>query len=446
MKTTSTPRTISDVLAWQDAKGLQHLHSLVCIKAGDALFNMVLKVGKPGNPALDDVRQGYIDDGRLTADDIITVSFSTLKTIAANNGYSAAAADESSFTDTTKDDESKAEEFQDNYNRDNQKEKEQTQAMKATEMNVKPVAAAVNTSAGTYDAATAIAGMLQATLGQALNPEALKVMVAEAVATQIAGMTKPTVLSVRNETNNTETNIGVQHFNFPLLLAAATTKDKDGFPLNVYLNGGVATGKTTAAKMIAKALGVPFFFIGAIDGEHKLWGFIDANGHYNETPLYQAWSQPSVFLLDEVDGSDPSVALGLNSALANGMAPFANGNVTRHPDCIVIAGGNTAGTGATVAFTARNKLDTAFLDRFVYIDWPIDETLERLMVGNDTWVSRVQSLRNKVIKMNIRDHHITPRASVMGAALLAKGLDRQTVEKLTLKKGLSDELWAKLIA
>lgn len=443
MKITSVPRTAADVLQWQDAKGLKHLHSLVCIKQGDALYNMVLKVGKAGNPALDEVRQDYINDGKLQAADMVVLSHDELYGLATGKEFTTQCS-ASSFTDTTE--ESKAEEFQDNYNRDNQKEKEQTQAMKATEMNVKPVVAAVNTSAGTYDAATAIAGMLQATLGQALNPEALKVMVAEAVATQIAGMTKPTVLSVRNEATATETNIGVQHFNFPLLLAAATTKDKDGFPLNVYLNGGAATGKTTAAKMIAKALGVPFFFIGAIDGEHKLWGFIDANGHYNETPLYQAWSQPSVFLFDEVDGSDPSVALGLNSALANGMAPFANGNVTRHPDCIVIAGGNTAGTGATVAFTARNKLDTAFLDRFVYIDWPIDETLERLMVGNDAWVSRVQSLRNKVIKMNIRDHHITPRASVMGAALLAKGLDRQTVEKLTLKKGLSDELWAKLIA
>lgn len=440
MKTTSEPRKATDVIAWQESKGLKHLHSLVCRKEGDTLYNMVLKVGKPGNTALDEVRQGYIDDGRLTAVDMVTMTFDELYELATGNAASAynKAQAKAAFTDTTT-----------TTSADQAKEsKAESKAMDAVipDPIIKPVAKAVNTSAGTYDAATAIAGMLQQTLGQALNPEALKVMVAEAVATQIAGMTKPTVLTVRNEATATETNIGVQHFNFPLLLAAATTKDKDGFPLNVYLNGGAATGKTTAAKMIAKALGVPFFFIGAIDGEHKLWGFIDANGHYNETPLYQAWSQPSVFLLDEVDGSDPSVALGLNSALANGMAPFANGNMTRHPDCIVIAGGNTAGTGATVAFTARNKLDTAFLDRFVYIDWPIDETLERLMVGNDAWVSRVQSLRNKVIKMNIRDHHITPRASVMGAALLAKGLDRQTVEKLTLKKGLSDELWAKLIA
>lgn len=427
MKTTSVPRTASDVLQWQDAKGLKHLHSLVCIKQGDALFNMVLKVGKAGNPALDEVRQDYINEGKLQAADMVVLTHDELYELATGKEFTQGSA--STFTDTTTQSDSESKAF-----------------VPVVKPVAKSVAAAVNTSAGTYDAAAAIAGMLQATLGQALNPETLKVMVAEAVATQIAGMTKPTVLTVRNESTQTETNIGVQHFNFPLLLAAATTKDKDGFPLNVYLNGGAATGKTTAAKMIAKALNVPFYFIGAIDGEHKLWGFIDANGHYNETPLYQAWSQPSVFLLDEVDGSDPSVALGLNSALANGMAPFANGNVTRHPDCIVIAGGNTAGTGATVAFTARNKLDTAFLDRFVYIDWPIDETLERLMVGNDAWVSRVQSLRNKVIKMNIRDHHITPRASVMGAALLAKGLDRQTVEKLTLKKGLSDELWAKLIA
>jgi hypothetical protein len=87
------------------------------------------------------------------------------------------------------------------------------------------------------------------------------------------------------------------------------------------------------------------------------------------------------------------------------------------------------------------KQDKAFLDRFVEIDWPVDEKLEAAIVPNEAWVLRVQGVRKRVSARGIKGHMITPRASTYGAALLAAGLPMETVEKMVLKKGLADDAW-----
>jgi cobaltochelatase CobS len=238
--------------------------------------------------------------------------------------------------------------------------------------------------------------------------------------------------------------LGTQHQKFPLLLKACNSRLRDGTRLNVWLAGPAGTGKTTAAKNVAAALKLPFRFNGAIDSPYKLTGFTDANGRTIRTPFREAWEHGGVYLFDEVDASSPSAILEFNAALANGVCAFPDAIVERHPDCIVIAGANTTGLGASTEYVGRMKQDAAFLDRFVCITWELDPALESAMCANDAWTARVRSVRERVKARGIRGALVTPRATQYGEALLAAGIDMKTVEAMTLRKGLNDEQWGQV--
>lgn len=236
-------------------------------------------------------------------------------------------------------------------------------------------------------------------------------------------------------------DVGMQHEMFETLLHACNARTPDGHRLNVWLKGPAGSGKTTAARNVAKALGLMFTFNGAISTEYALTGFIDASGRYNRTPFRDAWEHGGVYLFDEVDSSNPNAVLAFNAALANGVFAFPDGIVPRHPDCVIIAGANTAGNGASSEYNGRFKQDAAFLDRFVYLEWGVDEKLESAISPNAAWTERVQSIRAKVTERGVKGHLVTPRATVYGAALLAAGLSQKQVEAMVLRKGLSDEVW-----
>jgi cobaltochelatase CobS len=239
-------------------------------------------------------------------------------------------------------------------------------------------------------------------------------------------------------------NVGVQHQKFPLLLKVANARLRDGTRLNAWLAGPAGTGKTTAAKNVAKALELAFYFNGAIDSPYKLTGFTDANGRTIRTAFREAWEHGGVYLFDEVDASSPGAILEFNAALANGVCSFPDAVVERHPDCIVIAGANTTGLGASLEYVGRMKQDAAFLDRFVVIEWPLDPGLESAICSNDGWTARVRSVRERVKARGIKGALITPRATVYGEALLAAGIDQKTVEALTLRKGMADDVWGQV--
>jgi cobaltochelatase CobS len=250
-----------------------------------------------------------------------------------------------------------------------------------------------------------------------------------------------TVHVVVEQAGREPVDCGVQHVRFPILLKACGARTPDGNRLNIWLRGPAGSGKTTAAKVAAQTLGLPFVFNGAISTPFELLGFIDANGKPVRTPFREAWEHGGVYLFDEVDSSNPNAVTAFNAALANGVCAFPDGLVQRHPDCIVIAGANTGGNGATSEYVGRLKQDAAFLNRFVEIHWCLDEALERALCPHPTWVARVQTIRRRVEKRGIKGHLITPRATLYGSALLDTGLDQDTVEQLVLRKGLADDVW-----
>lgn len=251
---------------------------------------------------------------------------------------------------------------------------------------------------------------------------------------------RPTIVEIKRP-DLPVISMGVQHKHFAELLLMCNAAVDDGTHLNVWLHGPAGTGKTTAARMAAKALGLDYYSMGALETGFQVLGYNDANGKYCTTLFRECFEHGGVICLDEQDSYTPSASLALNGALANGHCAFADKIVERHPNCIVIAGANTTGLGGTMEYVGRMKQDAAFLDRFVMLDWPIDNALEACLCPNEAWLNIVRHCRKRVIDQQIKGAMVTPRASIYGAALLRAGVSIERVMKATLQKGMSDAQW-----
>lgn len=260
-----------------------------------------------------------------------------------------------------------------------------------------------------------------------------KQVAGEAVAKAVAKVTAPLRVEVV-QPDMPVVDVGLAHFRFPELLAAVAAGE------NVWVAGPAGTGKTHAAEAVAKALGKPFYYCGAVSEPYSLIGFIDAAGRTIRTPFREAYENGGVFLWDEVDASSPNALLAFSGALANGHCPFPDGMVARHEDCRIIATANTYGHGATSDYVGRCKIDAATLDRFTQLDWPLDEKLEAALCPNHKWLGTVRKVRKAVESNGIRVL-ITPRASIRGARLLAAGLPEHRVREMVLRRGMTEDQW-----
>lgn len=227
---------------------------------------------------------------------------------------------------------------------------------------------------------------------------------------------------------------GASHIMLPTIVQALASS------CNPFLVGPAGSGKTTLAEQCAKALGVKFYCEARVTSEFKLMGYMDANGKFVETSFYKAYKGGGLFGFDEVDASDADAMTSFNSALSNGYCMFPNGEmVRRHKDFYAIAMGNTFGRGADRQYVGRNQLDAATLDRFQIFDIDYDEALEHALAGDMDWSTYVQRVRKSVLAQQIR-HIVSPRASIIGARMLANGMDRKVVENATIWKGLAPDV------
>ena len=149
---------------------------------------------------------------------------------------------------------------------------------------------------------------------------------------------------------------------------------------NLMLVGPAGCGKTTMARQVAHALNLPFGFLSLSAGvtETHLLGRVlpqsDGSWQYQKSLFVKLYEEGGVFLLDEIDAADANLLVAVNAAMANGvLANPVTGTVhERHPDCYILAAGNTWGMGADVQYVGRNQLDASTRDRFVLAMLTVD--------------------------------------------------------------------------
>jgi cobaltochelatase CobS len=232
---------------------------------------------------------------------------------------------------------------------------------------------------------------------------------------------------------------GIAHPNFATLLKLATSRGIDGFVPGIFIAGEASSGKTTGSRMLAEALGLPWRMNGAISMPHEMLGFIDGHGKYHTTPFRQAYEHGGVYTFDEVDRSDKNALLCVNPHLANGIAEFPDGQIKRHPNCIITATANTWGLGPDANYAGATKLDAAFLSRFPSrLPWDIDESTELFISGNESWCLRVQAARRRAREAGLKVM-IDMRHTLAGAAHIANGMSPDDAAKFTYLANLKSE-------
>jgi cobaltochelatase CobS len=192
---------------------------------------------------------------------------------------------------------------------------------------------------------------------------------------------------------------------------------------NVYLWGAPGGGKSTATHEAAKALGRRYGYISLNEQspDYLITGYKDANGVYQRSLFRDFYENGGVFCIEEIDNASGSLLTALNNALDNGLASFPDGLVERHPDFQIVGCGNTSGRGPHPAFPERRPFDSAFADRFFYVEWQYDEDLELALArqfnpGSDKYVLWVQAARQWCEANGVRII-FSPRASLRLARL-----------------------------
>ena len=211
---------------------------------------------------------------------------------------------------------------------------------------------------------------------------------------------------------------------------------------HTWLAGPAGSGKSTGAEQAAQVLKLPMYTLncGMATNDWSLLGFISPTGQYIPGHLRQPFEHGGVFILDEIDNTNPSVLTTINGALSARSYTFPDTIVPRHPDFVVVGCANTWGTGPDRQYVGRNQLDAATLDRFRKITWGYDEEAEYDWAGRDQgqWVAFVQEVRAEATKLAMRVV-ISPRASIIGAKALRNGMAWDDTAQECIWNGMSPD-------
>jgi len=231
---------------------------------------------------------------------------------------------------------------------------------------------------------------------------------------------------------------GTPHMTFDESLRAMTRG------LDLFIVGPAGSGKGFLAQHLAEALDQRFGFISCSEGMSE--GMLLGRGVplaneflYLQSSFVDFYENGGVFLLDEIDAANPNVLLIINECLSSPHLSIPNRvdnpYAVRHKDFYAIVAANTWGTGPNMEYVGRNRLDAAFLNRFVGsqielgYDAKIEGSIAKAYMGpkeaKDV-LRRFWGIRKKLEDLNIRRVWSTRGLEKMCIALSA-GDDMATV-------------------
>ena len=217
------------------------------------------------------------------------------------------------------------------------------------------------------------------------------------------------ILEVRQVENGKIARINKPHPLFKKVLALVVNDRVTGrYP---WLFGDAGSGKSTIAKQVADALGLPFYSVSSLQQKYELEGYTDATGKLVETVFYKAAKEGGIFLFDEASTTSAEVQVAFNSMLANLWYNFPKeGMINAHPDFHIIAADNTTGRGGNSTYSARFQMDASTLDRYTAIRVDYTEELDMAMAENDTeLVTFIRDLRKAINEARL-SYTASPRA------------------------------------
>ena len=195
--------------------------------------------------------------------------------------------------------------------------------------------------------------------------------------------------------------------------------------LHPLLVGPAGSGKNVILEQAAKALKLNFYYVNDVTEEHKVMGFVDANGKFQQTQFFKAFTKGGLIMIDEMDNSHPSALLAINAALGTGYhqyLTFPDGILYEsNPDFYLAAAANTYGTGSDQIYCGRSSLDGASLNRFLPIFIDYDKNLEQNLVKNTSILNLFWQVRESINKNKIR-HVISTRNIVNADRMLSSNM------------------------
>ena len=187
--------------------------------------------------------------------------------------------------------------------------------------------------------------------------------------------------------------------------------------LHPLLVGPAGSGKNVILEQAAKALKLNFYYVNDVTEEHKVMGFVDANGKFQQTQFFKAFTKGGLIMIDEMDNSHPSALLAINAALGTGYhqyLTFPDGILYEsNPDFYLAAAANTYGTGSDQIYCGRSSLDGASLNRFLPIFIDYDKNLEQNLVKNTSILNLFWQVRESINKNKIR--HVISTRNIVNA-------------------------------
>lgn len=178
--------------------------------------------------------------------------------------------------------------------------------------------------------------------------------------------------------------------------------------------GPAASGKSTLAKQVATTLKkkLTAVSINEIMTREEILGWRAPNlttgeQKYTASATVEGWERGDVILFDEVDRGNPNTLCALNSieqrVLYVPRAESEGGSESRMGEgAVVICTANTFGTGASRTYVGANQLDAAFLDRFRVLEVGYDRDLEIEITGSPEAVTLMESARKRADERSVR--------------------------------------------